>query len=220
MYNTLLNLLLNLSKYVKFFKWTSAVTWKMRQRNSRVFFPPPNFLNAPPPWSVSLQTSNTRLSRRFSSCSRPSTKATILSKGSLFFHRLYFLHLPFSVCTTHWPNPDTEGVSDGGGGGKFSFERGLSGGCFGAMRVSFAGLLLDRSSATFAIRLQGGNTLIILPALLITGRELTESTCLRVERSFPAALLRQLPFQLNSVLSGCLYGAKRPAGGLRSFYFF
>lgn len=93
---------------VKFFRWTSAVTWKMQQRNSRT-----NFLNAAPPWSVSLQTSNTRLSRRFSSCSRPSTKATILSKGSLFFHRLYFLHLPFSVCPTHWPNPDTEGVSGG-----------------------------------------------------------------------------------------------------------
>lgn len=105
------------------------------------------------------------------------------------------------------------------GKAEFSFERGLSGGCFGVIHVSFAGLLLDRSSATFGIRVQGGNTLIILPALLITGRELTESTCLGVERSFPAALLRQLPFQLNGVLSGYLYGVKRPAGGWGHFYF-
>lgn len=41
---------------------------------------------------------------------------------------------------------------------------------------------------------------MMLPTLLITGRELTESACLRVERSFPAALLRRLPFQLDNVL--------------------
>lgn len=63
-------------------------------------------LRPPPPWSVSPSTSNTRPSRRCSSCFPPRTRATELSEGSLFFQRLDFLHLPLAVCTTRSPRSD------------------------------------------------------------------------------------------------------------------
>lgn len=153
------------------------------------------------------------LCRLSSSCSRPCKKATKLSEGSLFFLRLHFLYLPFAVCTTRSPRSDMRESW------VLIWARPLRWLFWRDPRV-IRGPPSGQIISNIRYQSSGGNTLIILPALLITGRELTESTCLGVERSFPAALLRQLPFQLNGVLGGYLYGVKRPAGGWGHFFYF
>lgn len=79
--------------------------------------------------------------------------------------------------------------------------------------MSLAGPPPGRIISNIWYQSSGRNALIIRPALLITERELTASTCLGAERSFPVALLRELPFQFNSVLTGYLCSIKRSAGG-------
>lgn len=163
--------------------------------------------------STDIKTPPSGLCRWSSSCSRPCKKATKLSEGSLFFLRLHFLYLPYAVCTTRSPRSDMRESW------VLIWARPLGWLFWRDPRV-IRGPPSGQIISNIRYQSSGGNTLIILPALLITGRELTESTCLGVERSFPAALLRQLPFQLNGVLSGYLYGVKRPAGGWGHFFYF
>lgn len=133
-------------------------------------------------------------------------KSAELSVRSLLFHCLHFLYLLALF---------TLSVRRGWHAGKLNslIEARPLRWLFGVIRMSLAALRLDGSSATFGIRVQRENALIRRPALLITERELTASTCLGAERSFPVALLGGLPFQFNSVLTGYLRSIKRSPGG-------